>query len=134
MITIGFPRNLYILQGFPTTYTIFPFEEYIQGFSVILTALFPQILQEKTYRHPINHCKHLQCTEVALKTKSSLIASSNLISSTCFNPFIYGRYNEAFQKEFINLIPSLTYICGPPLGGETQTQQNHVTVRHFCKN
>ena len=52
------------------------------------------------------------------------------MSSTCFNPFIYGRYNEAFQREFINLIPSLTYICGRPLG---EPQQHQVTVWHLIK-
>ena len=52
------------------------------------------------------------------------------MSSTCFNPFIYGRYNEAFQKEFINLIPSLAYICGPPLG---EIQRNQVSLLHLYK-
>ena len=33
------------------------------------------------------------------------------MSSTCYNPFLYGCYNDAFQKEFTELIPALTYIC-----------------------
>ena len=33
------------------------------------------------------------------------------MSSTCYNPFLYGCYNDAFQKEFTQLIPALTYIC-----------------------
>ena len=27
------------------------------------------------------------------------------MSSTCYNPFLYGCYNEAFNKEFTRLIP-----------------------------
>ena len=38
------------------------------------------------------------------------------MSSTCYNPFLYGRYNETFQKEFIKMIPSLAFICGNPIG------------------
>ena len=37
------------------------------------------------------------------------------MSSTCYNPFLYGRYNETFQKEFIKMIPSLSFICGNPI-------------------
>lgn len=37
------------------------------------------------------------------------------MSSTCYNPFLYGVHNEAFQKEFIKMIPALTFICGGPV-------------------
>ena len=52
MITIGFLRNLQILQGFPTTYTIFPFEEY----RVSLWFLQPSSIDiaGKTYGNPVN--------------------------------------------------------------------------------
>ena len=46
-------------KGFPTTYTIFPFEEYrvslcfLQPFSIDIAG--------KTYGHPLKPCKHLQC-------------------------------------------------------------------------
>ena len=49
----------YCLHGFPTTYTIFPFEEYrvslwfLQPFSIEIAG--------KIYRHPVSPCKHLQC-------------------------------------------------------------------------
>ena len=37
------------------------------------------------------------------------------MSSTCYNPILYGRYNETFQKEFVKMIPALVYICGQPV-------------------
>ena len=49
MITIGFPCNLYILQGF------------LQPFSIDIA--------EKTYENPINPCKHLQCMYVLQDNK-----------------------------------------------------------------
>ena len=30
------------------------------------------------------------------------------MSSTCYNPFLYGLHNEAFQKEFVAMIPGIT--------------------------
>ena len=32
------------------------------------------------------------------------------MSSTCYNPFLYGLHNEAFQKEFVAMIPGITTI------------------------
>ena len=49
MITIGFPCNLYILQGF------------LKPFSIDIA--------EKTYENPINPCKHLQCMYVLQDNK-----------------------------------------------------------------
>jgi neuropeptide Y receptor len=34
------------------------------------------------------------------------------MSSTCYNPFLYGLHNEAFQKGFVELVPFLRIICG----------------------
>ena len=34
------------------------------------------------------------------------------MSSTCYNPFLYGLHNEAFQTEFVKLVPFLRVICG----------------------
>lgn len=34
------------------------------------------------------------------------------MSSTCYNPFLYGLYNEAFQKGFVELAPFLRIVCG----------------------
>jgi hypothetical protein len=34
------------------------------------------------------------------------------MSSTCYNPFLYGWYNESFQKEFVQFSPLLRFICG----------------------
>ena len=65
MITIGFPRNLWILQGFPTTYIMFPFEEY--RVSLWFLQTFSVDIAEKTCRHPGNPCKHLQCTYLSIK-------------------------------------------------------------------
>ena len=39
------------------------------------------------------------------------IAHIFAMSSTCYNPFLYGRYNDAFQKEFVNMIPALKFVC-----------------------
>eukprot|EP00095_Tigriopus_kingsejongensis_P009521 snap_masked-scaffold561_size136864-processed-gene-0.3 protein:Tk09521 transcript:snap_masked-scaffold561_size136864-processed-gene-0.3-mRNA-1 annotation:"neuropeptide receptor a10" len=36
------------------------------------------------------------------------------MSSTCYNPFLYGWHNESFQKEFIQLLPILRGVCGSP--------------------
>ena len=33
------------------------------------------------------------------------------MSSTCYNPFLYGWHNEAFRKEFVKMIPALSGIC-----------------------
>lgn len=33
------------------------------------------------------------------------------MSSTCYNPFLYGRYNEKFQEEFVRMMPMLKFIC-----------------------
>jgi neuropeptide Y receptor len=33
------------------------------------------------------------------------------MSSTCYNPFLYGNHNEAFQREFIKMVPALRVIC-----------------------
>jgi hypothetical protein len=29
-----------------------------------------------------------------------------------YNPFLYGWYNESFQKEFVQIAPILRFICG----------------------
>ncbi|XP_040574622.1 prolactin-releasing peptide receptor [Lepeophtheirus salmonis] len=33
------------------------------------------------------------------------------MSSTVYNPFLYGWYNESFQKEFVKILPILKGIC-----------------------
>ena len=49
------------------------------------------------------------------------IAHVAAMSSTCCNPFLYGWYNEAFQKEFVNMIPALKFICvGKENGGTVE--------------
>ena len=43
------------------------------------------------------------------------------MSSTCYNPFLYGWYNDAFQKEFVTLVPILKVICiGKENGGTVE--------------
>jgi hypothetical protein len=44
------------------------------------------------------------------------------MSTTCYNPFLYGLYNEAFQKGFVELAPYLRVICGT---APTEKQQNN---------
>ena len=71
------------------------------------------------------------------------------MSSTCYNPFLYGCYNDAFQKEFTELIPALTYICcqsdqsnsgsseeNVPLNTQQHTvlPDNHHAIRKQPKN
>ena len=34
------------------------------------------------------------------------------MSSTCCNPFLYGRFNDSFRKEFLKFCPSLRFFCG----------------------
>ena len=33
------------------------------------------------------------------------------MSSTCFNAFIYERFNDSFRKEFLNIFPFLKSFC-----------------------
>ena len=33
------------------------------------------------------------------------------MSSTCYNPFLYGCHNESFQREFVRMIPVLRSVC-----------------------
>lgn len=33
------------------------------------------------------------------------------MSSTCYNPFLYGWHNESFRKEFVKLVPILGTLC-----------------------
>ena len=40
------------------------------------------------------------------------IAHLMAMSSTCYNPFLYGWHNESFQKEFVKMIPFLRGFCG----------------------
>ena len=42
------------------------------------------------------------------------------MSSTCYNPFLYGWHNESFQKEFVRMLPLLKGVCGSAdgLGGK----------------
>jgi len=35
------------------------------------------------------------------------------MSSTCYNPFLYGLFNETFQKGFVQVIPFLRIFCRP---------------------
>lgn len=34
------------------------------------------------------------------------------VSSLCFNPFLYGLFNDTFKHHFLDICPSLHYICG----------------------
>ncbi len=34
------------------------------------------------------------------------------MSSTCYNPFLYGWHNESFRQEFVKMLPALKTICG----------------------
>ena len=50
------------------------------------------------------------------------------MSSTCYNPFLYGIHNEAFQKEFVRMVPALRLFCGgqqqqPPTNGVADKTQ-----------
>ena len=36
------------------------------------------------------------------------------MTSGCCNPFLYGRFNDAFWKEFLNVCPVLKMFCGNP--------------------
>ena len=53
------------------------------------------------------------------------------MSSTCYNPFLYGRYNETFQTEFVKMIPALGHICGKPLNENAQNNppNQHVQIQ-----
>ena len=53
------PQSVNITPGFPTTYTMFPFQEY--RISLWLSQPFSIDIAVKTYRHPVNPRKHLQC-------------------------------------------------------------------------
>jgi hypothetical protein len=34
------------------------------------------------------------------------------MSSSVFNPFIYGNFNDSFRKEFLTIFPQLRIFCG----------------------
>lgn len=34
------------------------------------------------------------------------------VSSLCFNPFLYGLFNDTFKHHFLDFCPSLRFICG----------------------
>jgi len=34
------------------------------------------------------------------------------VSSLCFNPFLYGLFNDTFKNHFLEILPSLRFICG----------------------
>ncbi|TRY76954.1 hypothetical protein TCAL_09216 [Tigriopus californicus] len=42
------------------------------------------------------------------------------MSSTCYNPFLYGWHNDSFQKEFIRMMPVLKGVCGAKTNGNDQ--------------
>lgn len=44
------------------------------------------------------------------------------MSSTCYNPFLYGWHNESFQKEFIRMMPVLKGVCGAKTTGSDHMQ------------
>jgi len=49
-----------------------------------------------------------------LKYYHAAFALCHLIamSSACFNPFLYGRFNDSFRKEFLLNFPILKFVCG----------------------
>ena len=47
------------------------------------------------------------------------------MSSTCYNPFLYGWYNEAFQKEFVKMVPILRIVC---IRNEDAENQGGITM------
>merc|ERR1712226_1361477 len=53
---------------------------------------------------------------------SFFIAHVFAMSSTCYNPFLYGWYNESFQKEFVRMLPILKYICVRKENGDSSEQ------------
>ena len=53
---------------------------------------------------------------------SFFVAHVFAMSSTCANPFLYGWYNESFQKEFVSLIPALKCICVRKESGGTNDE------------
>ena len=34
------------------------------------------------------------------------------MSTTCYNPFLYGWHNDSFRKEFVKMVPLLKGVCG----------------------
>ena len=41
-----------------------------------------------------------------------ILCHMTAMSSTCYNSFLYGRFNGAFGKEFVKVCPFLKRICG----------------------
>ena len=46
------------------------------------------------------------------------VAHVMAMSSTCYNPFLYGWHNESFRQEFVKMLPVLRGVCGTS-GGPT---------------
>ncbi len=40
------------------------------------------------------------------------VAHVMAMSSTCYNPFLYGWHNESFRQEFVKMLPVLGAVCG----------------------
>jgi hypothetical protein len=41
-----------------------------------------------------------------------IICHLTAMISACCNPFIYGKFNDSFRKEFLELCPLLSVFCG----------------------
>ena len=41
-----------------------------------------------------------------------IMCHATAMISACCNPFIYGRFNDSFRKEFLELFPKLKFFCG----------------------
>ena len=67
---------------------------------------------------------------------SFFIAHVFAMSSTCYNPFLYGWYNESFQKEFVRMLPILKYICVRKENGGTNEEiwgiRSRLYISGYC--
>lgn len=56
------------------------------------------------------------------------------MSSTCCNPFLYGRFNDSFRKEFLKFCPSLRLVCGSETVEVVESVQNETPMVNVVKS
>ena len=51
------------------------------------------------------------------------------MASACCNPFLYGRFNDSFRKEFLKFSPSLRFVCGSDEEAEEGLELNEIPIK-----
>ena len=101
------------------TFVFYQINLYYAFLAAILFMLFdflPHLPSNLLYKgkHSINHLKHSSVSGCwSYYYVTFFLCHTIAMSSTCYNPFLYGWLNSAFKAEFARRINSLIQI--PPL-------------------